>query len=266
MRNLTTRNILAALLILAGTAMVAVSPVGAEETQACVDVTVTGDSAGLGPLTKNVQVIGPLPVNVAGGTYEIVLSSADPTHAPGAYLDQVNEQWHFTLDSGYVSPVTPDIPDEAMGTSMSAGIVTLAPASSITFHWDGVLPSYDSVHPTVSFICATAPTTTTTTTVAPTTAPTTTVAPTTTTAPTTSVAPSSTVAPTTTVASTTTTQGEIGGITEENPQTGEELARTGLNLTLGLTGLTLILLGSLMVGWESLIEVARRRLVPVERR
>lgn len=271
------------------------SPAGADDA-ACGDVSVDFAAVIGGPLTKHTQTAGPVAVELAAGTYDIVLTSFDPSHQSGKYLDQLHESWYFTLDNGFVSATTPDFGDELMGLSISQQGVTLERATQITAHWAGVEPSWDSVRASVTLRCldgppattapssTVAPTTTepVSTTVAPTssvpatTAPATTAPATTapaTTAPATTQAPASTVAPPTTepgggvgpvsslpptsaapttvpaTTSTTEREGEIGGITEVNP----DLARTGGDLDLLSVGLVVLAAGVALVAAASVI-------------
>ena len=75
----------------------------------CADVTV---NPGQDLVTRGVSTIGPIQINVPAGTYRIVMVSTDVGHAPGHQEDQQNERWSFTLDSGYSSPITPDLATE----------------------------------------------------------------------------------------------------------------------------------------------------------
>ncbi len=261
----SSRNALAVVMILIGTIMVASSPLSAADgTDHCTDVVVNFDDHDPRPLSSRNLTAGPVSVTLAQGTYDIVLSSSDPGHGSGRFLNQMHESWYFTLDNGYVSPVTPDFPDSETGVAIVRTGVSLTSASQITAFWAGVEADIDSVHATVSFTCArqtiastttAAPTSSSPTTVAPTTAastPTTAVgssvpsSPTTVLAtPTTVTATSQALTPTTLPAVSTTpttagTVGEIGGVSEENP---EVLAATGTNLNLAIGGLTLIAAG-----------------------
>jgi len=287
----TNRNILAAMLIGAGALLVAVSPVSADDdaAAACVDVTFDFDSLGQGALTNNNPTLGPTPIAIGAGTYDIELVSSDPTHGPGLFTDQTHEQWFFVLDSGYASPVTPDIPEIDLSLTVVVTGVTLSASTAITAVWSGQAPSSDSVHAAVTFKCADTVVTVGSTTEAPTTtaAPTTTVAPTTTEAPTATTAPGTTtpapsttvlpvtvpptVATTTTTASTSTSQvvvtiaqaednmpEDTNG--DENPDLGldGELAATGVNLNLALSGLSLIAAGFALVISGAMVDDRRR--------
>ena len=213
MRARANRNILAAMCIIAGVVLIAVAPVAADgEPVECVDVSVNFDDAGLGALSKGQTTLGPLSLDLSAGTYDVVLISSDPTHAPGAFTDQQNESWFIVLDNGYTSPKTPDIPDAELSVTVVVENVDLGAATAVTAVWAGQAPSHDSVHAAVTFRCA-APVVTTTTTSS--TAPPTTIASsttaaettTTTSASTTTAAPTTIAAPTTTSAAPTTVAG-----------------------------------------------------------
>ena len=191
--------------------------------------------------------LGPFTLSVPAGTYEITMSSwLGFTDDPA----QTMEQWFFTTDSGYTSPLTTDSA-ELVFTDVATS-QTLPATSSITLRHKGNTGVTNSVHPLcIGLRSVAAPVTTTTaapttTTAAPTT---TTAAPTTTT--TVAVSPggqgtdgttTTTAAPTTTTAAPTTTVASGAGAEEEIP----ELALTGpgdLSMSLGLTGAALMLAG-----------------------
>lgn len=258
--------------------MLLISPLSAvDDGQVCATFSINFDDQGEGSLRRQNTSIGPVAIVLPAGVYDIVMTSSDPTHGPGLFVDQLNESWFFTLDSGYMSPTTPDFGDSEPGISILVPNVALAAATQITAQWAGVAPSSDSVHPTVSFTCARQTIPTPTTTVAATSstaAPqsSTTIAASTTTSvvgststsavlllPTT-IAPT-TIAPTTAStpppASTATTArvGEIGGTTEENP----ELAFTGIKINLAIAGFSLVAAGFALVIVGS--QADRRRLL-----
>jgi len=260
----TSRNILAAMMITAGMLMLISSPLSAvDHGQVCATFTINFDDQGEGSLRKQNTSIGPVAIDLPAGVYDIVMTSFDPTHGPGLFVDQLNESWFFTLDNGYTSPTTPDFGDSEPGVSILVPSVALDAATAVTAQWAGVLPSSDSVHATVSFTCArqTIPTTAPTTTAGATTSPTTAAPATSSTVPqssTTVAASTSTVdpgassttmaallpttmAPTTQLTSppTTVKVGEIGGTTEQNP----ELAFTGMKINLAIGGISLVAAG-----------------------
>jgi len=260
----SSRNVLAAMMITVGMLMLFSAPLNAgDDGQVCPTFTINFDDEGEGALRSNNTSIGPVAIALPAGVYDIVMTSSDPTHGPGLFVDQLNESWFFTLDNGYVSPTTPDFGDAELGVSILVPGVTLGAATEITAQWAGQLPSADSVHATAAFTCArqTIPSTTSTavavststvvaqssTTVAASTslpATTTSVVPSTTTPSSTTAAAllPTTMAPPTQPSTTTPTDaiGEIGGTTEENL---EELAFTGIKINLAISGALLIAAG-----------------------
>lgn len=260
----SSRNLLASVMIVIGAVMIAGSPLNAaDDSSACTNVVVNFDdhSGGL-PLWRDNPSTGPVAISLAAGTYDILLTSSDPGHAPGKHSDQLHESWFFTLDSGYVSPTTPDFDDEASGVAIVSSGVTLASASQITAFWAGQAPSPDSVHAMVSFTCvtqviqATSSTSIVTSTSVPPTTASTSVPATTTSTTTTSVLLTPTTIPSVTAAATTTVD-SLGGTTEEYT----ELAFTGTNLNLMLAGISLIVGGLGLVVLGSIHD--RRRLAVV---
>lgn len=248
----SSRNVLAAVMIVLGALMVVSSPLNAEHTtEHCGSIVVNFDDHDPRPLYSRNPVVGPVALTLPAGTYDIVMTSFDPGHGKGRFLNQLHESWYFTLDNGYVSPVTPDFPDSEMSTAIARTGVELTAATEITAFWAGVEADIDSVHATVSFTCTRATIATTTpttiaasTTTAVTTTTSTSAAPTPTTvlgAPT-PVTPTTVLTPTTLTSATTTTQpvGQIGDGGEDPP---EELAFTGINLQLAIGGVALIAAG-----------------------
>jgi len=186
---------------------------------------------------------GPVSVNVPAGTYEITMSSWLGTHDDPA---QTMEQWYFTTDAGYTSPLTTDSSPNLVFTDV-VQTQTLGATTSVTLFHKGNTGVTNSVHPLcIGFRTVAAPTTTT---AAPTT--TTTAAPTTTTTEKQQVSPA-TLAPTTTTTAaptTTTTAAPTTTTTVAAPTTTTtvpKLALTGpddLSMSLGLTGAALLLAG-----------------------
>jgi len=81
---------------------------------------------------------GPFPIELPAGTYDILLESHD-NHPDGEYqTEQTGEQFYFTLDNGFVSRVSDDIP--ANGETMSTLFerVPIERATSISVHHRGV--------------------------------------------------------------------------------------------------------------------------------
>ncbi len=247
------------------------SPAGAVD---CASVTVApGDRL----LANKAPVGGPYSIDLPAGEYRLVVSSTDSHHADGA-LTQEYEIWYFTLDSGFTSPVTPDLPDELVTLQFDLGVFTIAASTSITFHHGVQGPGAQSVTPAVQFVCAQTPDTTVPETTAPettapettapeTTAPETTAPDTTapdTTAPDASAAPTTapvdsqppgsvlpspsivnpttTEAPTTDQPTTTAKRGEVLPIVITPDEPGGDLARTGGDLD--ILWIAVLLLGA----------------------
>lgn len=167
---------------------------------------------------------GPYTVDIPAGTYDITVSSWLGLED---YVDHTDEQWYFSTNSGYTSPLSTDSSPELITNDLFSN-QTVGATTSITLHHKSPSSAQpNSVHPLcIGFKTVSAPQTTsapTTTTAAPTTTTTIQVA-----APTT----------TTTAAPTTTTQA-----TAVVPA---QLALTGaseLSMSLGLAGAALTLAG-----------------------
>lgn len=225
----------------------------------CSDLSV---ASGFRLLANRAPVTGAYSVDLPAGDYRLIASSFDEVHPTGA--DQQNETWYFTTDSGYTSPVVPDLPTGQTSASFDMGVITVPASTTITFHHGASGPGAQSVSPSVQLICASTPETTVPETtlpevtapdsrapdttpepsVAPTTVPQTTTAPVPTAPPSTdppeptppgAVLPApSIVAPPTTAPAvvepspTTTEQGAVLPITiTPDPPGGGDLARTG---------------------------------------
>jgi hypothetical protein len=200
--NQKLRRQLSAASIAVGIALFAFAPVaGAQEsdggstvnTAVCTDVTIGMDT----PMYPPFVTSSPYSVSVPAGTYRIHAVSHDLLHEDGYQPEERQESWSFSTNTGYSSPVTPDLSETSKSVTFDLGEVTFdAAVSSITFHWRGVVSDVDSVRPGLTLSCfvnAAAATTEVPTTVAPTTVAPTTEAPTTT-EPAGQVMPSSTVA------------------------------------------------------------------------
>ena len=60
------------------------------------------------------SVAGPFEVELAEGSYDVIFqSSSSASNDTGESQDNNSQQWFVVLDSGYVSPVTSDITDDA---------------------------------------------------------------------------------------------------------------------------------------------------------
>lgn len=91
------------------------------------------------------ETAGPFAIILPAGRYDITVSSFDD-HAAHPNQDQPNEQWYFTLDSGYQSPVTSDIPDESNMTTDSWADQTIGATTSVTL-WHLGVGNVNSVEP-----------------------------------------------------------------------------------------------------------------------
>jgi hypothetical protein len=56
---------------------------------------------------------GPFAIELPAGTYDVLVQSHDAHDLHPGQTEQTQEQWYFTLDSGYVSPVTTDVSDDS---------------------------------------------------------------------------------------------------------------------------------------------------------
>lgn len=74
---------------------------------------------------------GPFNIELPGGTYDVTVWFGDH-HDQMADPHQPNEQFHVRLDSGYTSPATPDLPDDANAGTHTFDRQTVSPASQIT--------------------------------------------------------------------------------------------------------------------------------------
>lgn len=77
---------------------------------------------------------GPFTISMPAGTYDITLHSFDDHVDHPGQTEQTQEQWYFTLDSGYTSPVSSDVPDDAVSVIDNFPSETIGEASSITVH------------------------------------------------------------------------------------------------------------------------------------
>ena len=104
---------------------------------------------------------GPFAVNVPAGTYDIIVST---WLGPEDIAAQTMEQWFFTTDSGYQSPLTNDFSPELLQNQEFQG-QTIGATTSVTLHHKAPgMTSANSVHPLcIGFRTVEAPETTTTT-------------------------------------------------------------------------------------------------------
>jgi hypothetical protein len=89
---------------------------------------------------------GPFAIALPAGTYDIEMWSNDNHPTPDYQTDQIEEQWYFMLDNGYVSPVTLDVPNDQQAIVTSVGEVTLDAATAISVHHRLVGTSPNSVN------------------------------------------------------------------------------------------------------------------------
>ncbi|RZV45465.1 MAG: hypothetical protein EX269_09830 [Acidimicrobiales bacterium] len=81
---------------------------------------------------------GPFAITLPAGTYDISMVSHDNHPSPDYQTSQTGEQWFLKLDSGYVSPLTNDIPasEEWMTTMVNSQVI--GETSAISVHHAGV--------------------------------------------------------------------------------------------------------------------------------
>lgn len=77
---------------------------------------------------------GPFTIALPAGTYDITMLSNDNHPTADYQVEQTQEQWYFTLDNGYVSPPTNDVPADQTTMTTSVGSVELTAATSISVH------------------------------------------------------------------------------------------------------------------------------------
>lgn len=75
---------------------------------------------------------GPFPISLPAGTYDITPHSFDDHSAHPGQVEQTQEQWYFTLDNGYESPISSDIADDVVYSSDVFTAVALEDATAIT--------------------------------------------------------------------------------------------------------------------------------------
>lgn len=77
---------------------------------------------------------GPFTIDLPAGTYDITMRSNDNHPSPDYQVEQTQEQWYFSLDNGYVSPPTLDVPADQTEITTTLGPVELEAATAITVH------------------------------------------------------------------------------------------------------------------------------------
>ncbi len=75
---------------------------------------------------------GPFSISMPAGTYDITLHSFDDHADHPGQVEQTQEQWYFTLDNGYRSPVSSDIPDDGNTSTDTFRGVAIDAATAIT--------------------------------------------------------------------------------------------------------------------------------------
>lgn len=79
------------------------------------------------------DVAGPFPIDLAPGTYDITMRSRD-AHDEHYQPEQENEQWYFTLDSGYTSAPSTDISTDQNNSSTNLSAQEIGASTSVTVH------------------------------------------------------------------------------------------------------------------------------------
>lgn len=77
---------------------------------------------------------GPFSISMPAGTYDITLHSFDDHVDHPGQVEQTQEQWYFTLDSGYTSPASSDIPDDGTSTVDTFTDVVIEASTAISVH------------------------------------------------------------------------------------------------------------------------------------
>ena len=77
---------------------------------------------------------GPFAIVLPAGVYDITMEASDNHPSADYQVEQTQEQWYFTLDNGYSSPPTPDVPADRTQVTMTVEGVELAEATAISVH------------------------------------------------------------------------------------------------------------------------------------
>lgn len=77
---------------------------------------------------------GPFSIELPAGTYDVTMRSHDAHDEHPGQDEQTQEQWYFTLDSGYQSPASTDIPNESNDMVDEIGAQAIGDTTSITVH------------------------------------------------------------------------------------------------------------------------------------
>lgn len=99
---------------------------------------------------------GPFAIQLPAGTYDIVMQSHDAHDEHPGQVEQTQEEWYFVLDSGYVSPFTIDVPEDANTSMTAASAQAIGNSASITLHHRGE-GGVNSVNPVCVGFTATTP-------------------------------------------------------------------------------------------------------------
>ena len=77
---------------------------------------------------------GPFTISLPAGTYDVTMVSHDAHDEHPGQDEQTQEQFYFTLDSGYTSPPSNDIPTEVNDMTTVVGAQEIGASTSITVH------------------------------------------------------------------------------------------------------------------------------------
>jgi len=77
---------------------------------------------------------GPFAIELPAGVYDITMQGSDNHPSPDYQVEQTQEQWYFRLDNGYMSPPTPDVPNDQTHITMTVVSVDLTAATAISVH------------------------------------------------------------------------------------------------------------------------------------
>lgn len=88
---------------------------------------------------------GPYPIDLPAGTYTVTLVAQDHHSTQPDIPSQANEQYRVVLDSGYASPASTDIPDDADTTTTVVSGQVIGRSNAISVHHIGT-PGINSVN------------------------------------------------------------------------------------------------------------------------
>ena len=104
------------------------------------------------------NIAGPFDIDLAAGTYDITVISHDNHDTQVGVGTQPEESFYFTLDSGYISGVTNDIPDDQNTAVSSFTGQVIGDSSSITLHHISNAAGINSLSPQSICFTSTNPT------------------------------------------------------------------------------------------------------------